>query len=406
MIFNRNTHWASGPEFILWDKYCPERAERRAARLWQHARVFPLRKRYIYRRQVLFSFRVVFLADIKRVSLWSLLMDPAAEQPLAIRDLTGVLPLPRTWPYSSPWQDLEKRGADGRQRMSRWQPWDIHRQSIAMVGGDYELTRLYAKACQYLVERLPGALRPLKLEVDSRWKGERERLLKYYQQLSSEAMAPLRKHFRRLAAASVRAQLARSSHTRAAYTAQVSAIKKEIEEAEKAYQAYLSEIQQDMGWRLDELNARFTVRVQVSLAGIAFLWTPYVEFTLQVPRGGSELTCLYNCIADRFVDTTCESCGKLTDRLNSCPCGSLVCSSCFGSCPGCGDHLCTGCAAAVCSVCGGVVCRSCIGNCPVEESQTLPFGMMQTGAEESLTCLRCLEANCSMCKSLIEFGWL
>ena len=232
---------------------------------------------------------------------------------------------------------------------------------ISLECGDYELCRLYAKACQYLLKRLPQAMKRVEYEAWARCQEEEGLLNEYYHQLTREAMHPLRKLFRRLAVATVRADLARSWKTKGIYADQITGLKREIEVAEAEYREHLAVIRQEMSWRLGELEARYATRIQVSLDGIACIWAPYIEFTFRLPLLPGEHRYLYNCTAQRFADTICDACEELTCHLSPCSCGNVVCDNCYGVCPGCGKPVCRDCAQAVCHICGVFVCRQCAG---------------------------------------------
>ncbi|NMB46265.1 MAG: hypothetical protein GX998_07600 [Firmicutes bacterium] len=407
-------------EFILWNEYCPDRAQRRAKRLWVNDKAFPTEKRFLYKRLVLFSFGVTLVADTKMSSLWSILLDPCEERPMPVVNLSQKLTLLKTG--SIPGLRFSQRRNQGRkdvvksqgkrqlnsgwQKGPRWQPWGDHQDQLAFHSEDYELCRLYVKACQYLQDRLPQAARSIEAGVRSRYKQEQERLQQYYRQLGQEAMYPLRKLFRRLAVASVRADLARSLNTQAAYASQISSLKQEIGEAEARYQAYLEEIKQDMTWRLGELDARYAARLQVSLVGVACIWAPYVEFTFHIPQLAEDHTYLYNCMADRFADTLCDACHELADGLILCSCGNVVCRSCHDICPGCGQKVCRGCAQSKCHICEAYVCDECTASCPWDASASclLP-SESESLARTKEVCTHCFDTSCHACMSLTNYGW-
>lgn len=421
--------WGS-EELIFWDRHCSERAEGRARRLWVGTKAFLTRQRFLYRRQTLLSFRVTFIAETATSSIWLILLDPYGERPVPIVDLAKALALPRVWPIVSNTSPRRKRGwhqdriagrsgdtilsrpqdhtqgrgtLDGQSlRISkgsqqRWQLWENHCKWLSYDVGDYELLRLYAKACQYLQSKLPQAMKNLECETRARHDEEKSRLQEYYRQLSQEAMYPLRKLFRRLAVASVRADLARLPRTYATHVAQITSLKAEIEEIENNYRHDLEEIQQEMSWRLGELDARYATRVQVSLIGVAYIWAPYVEFAFHIPALGNEHIYLYSCVTDEFVDTFCDSCQGMVDHLTLCPCGNVVCSKCQGVCPDCTRQICCDCADGSCDVCGALVCKECSGVCPSPS-------ILKTPSSETVICSKCREGTCNICISLTNYG--
>ena len=399
----------SSTQLIFWDQYCSERAERQAQKLWARSKAFPMKRRFLYKRQVLLSFRITFMTDISTTSLWSILVDPCGEQPMPVVDLSGGLVLPRVWPIIPSPRLSERRvqrpkGRGRTEAPNRWQSRAAHQKQFALDSGDYELYRLYMKACRYLESRLPKAMQTIELGARTRYKREKERLKEYYHQLSQEAMYPLRKLFRRLAVVSVRADLARSPETYAAYAEQITKVKQEIETVETRYQEHLEEIRQDMNWRLEELEARYATRVQVSLIGIVCIWAPYVEFTFHVPALAAERTYLYSCMADRFADTLCDTCDQLADRLAICSCGNVVCEDCYGLCPNCGNRVCADCAQATCYACGSLICSQCLETCPLATDASIHPHTQGESIAPAL-CRRCLESDCNVCTVLVRYGW-
>jgi hypothetical protein len=397
----------SSTQLVFWAPYCSERAERQAQRLWAGSKAFPVKRRFLFKRQVLFSFRITFMADIKTTSFWSLLVDPCGEQPMPLVDLSKALPLPPVWPLIANRGFSEKESLRTKARSgipSRWQSWVVHQEQLAFDTGDYELYRLYMKACRYLESRLPKAMESSTLGARLRYEQEKERLEEYYHQLSQEAMYPLRKLFRRLAVVSVRSDLARSPETYAAYAEQISKVKREIEDVETRYQEYLEEIQQDMNWRLEELKARYGARVHVSLAGVVCIWAPYLEFTFHVPAVDGETIYLYSCMAHRFADTLCDTCDELADHLATCSCGNVVCENCYGLCPGCGKTVCAECSQTTCYVCGAFTCDKCIETCPLTTDVCIHSHTQEEWTTSPL-CRRCVESDCSVCIGLVKYGW-
>jgi hypothetical protein len=353
-----------------------------------------MRQRFLYRRQVLFSFQVTFLADTRVTSLWQILVDPCGERPVRVGDLVGWVALPRVWPLflSSRFATGEKQWYADKEEGARWQSWTTHQGRISLESGDYELNRLYAKACEYLQTRLPRAMQGLEAGTRVRHEQEKRQLHEYYHELTQEAMHPLRKLFRRLAVATVRADLARSPKTHGVYAERIMALKREIAAVEAVYKEYLERIGQDMSWRLDELEARYATKVQVSLDGMACIWAPYIEFTFHLATLPGEHRYLYNCTANRFADTVCDTCMELVCHLNLCSCGNVVCDDCYSVCPGCGNTVCRDCAGAACYICGVFTCEQCAASCPF----SLPA---------LATCPTCLQKSCSVCISLVGYGW-
>lgn len=388
------TKLVSSTQFILWDQHSATRAKNQSDRLWAGTRAFPMRQRFLYKRQLLFSLQVTFLADTRVTNLWQILVDPCGERPVKVGDLAGWVALPRVWPLFVGSRSIagENRWCADQEQGDRWQSWTAHQGRILQESGDYELNRLYAKACEYLQTRLPQAMQRLEAEKRARHEQEKRQLNEYYHQLTQEAMHPLRKLFRRLAVATVRADLARAPQTQEVYASRIMALKREIEAAEAVYQEYLEEIRQDMSWRLGELEARYSTKVQVSLEGIACIWAPYIEFTFHLSTLPGEHRYLYNCIANQFADTICDTCMELTCHLNPCSCGNVVCDDCYSVCPGCGKAVCRTCAGVACHICGAFTCEACAASCP--------FSLLTLAI-----CPTCLQKSCSICTSLVGYGW-
>lgn len=424
--------------FIFWDRYTPEQAEKRLYQLWGNGRITLLNRRFVYQRQILFDFRTAFLADERMEKVFSLLMDPITETPGHLIDLAGALPLPSALSPASPaphsraphpqsehgqlpqahhrtgQQALvsrQIRATSGRKEpagKARTETWQEHRKQLTSLieVEDYTLQRLYRRACEYLYRRLQAEGKEMEAEVRKQQEADRQRLERYYQDLKAEAMQPLRRLIRKLAAASVRVDLARSYTMREACAQRVNALRKELQAAETAYQQRLRALEEERQWRLNELRARSTTKIEVCLIAVAVVYVPRIELTFRLvaDKARRELTCLYSCLQDRFIDTACEICEKPAQLLYLCRCGQIVCSACFNFCPGCNREVCRECSHTTCHICGRLVCSDCLILCPY----TAGNGEQARSAclQETMlpVCPVCHARYCRSCLALATFG--
>jgi len=341
------------------------RLERRIGRIrFVGVDVKVLETRVVYHPQVMFFFKVSFLSDEKRERVVPLLIDPYTEEVDRPVDLKGAVFFP-----------------------------------VARAGElkheEYTLQRLYRRACGHLENRLGRTIAEYQRELRKRLKQEEKRIEEYYAGLIQERLEPLRKLFRKMAVASVRADLARSISTENRYREAFAELKEESRKLEAQYAEELSLLEAEKERRIQEVREKHQARMEVALTHAAWVQVPRVEWRLYLTgRVRKETTLLYDILRRRLVDWECESCSRpLADEVHLCECEALVCERCHHTCPGCGRKLCGACTEQSCHVCGGPVCPLCAPRCPAAVEPLRSFSV----------CAACFQTQCPGCAASVFF---
>lgn len=333
------------------------RLERRLGSLrFAGMKVKLLSTRVLYHPQVMFFFKISFISDEKRERLISLLIDPYTEEIDRPVDLKGAMAF-----------------------------------RCAQQGGleEYALRRLYRRACAHLDRRLAKVIESYQRALRERLLREERRIEEYYSELIQERVEPLRKLFRRMAVASVRADLARSWSAELRYREALAELKNESARLQAEWEKEFAALEDEKRRRIQEVREKHQGRMEAALTHAALVRVPRVEWRLHLAGPvHREITVLYDVLRKRLVDWTCESCsGPLSEEVGLCDCGALVCRECRRTCPRCGRGVCRGCAAAFCHVCGGPVCPSCSPHCPLELELAASYPV----------CAGCRESECPWC---------
>lgn len=324
--------------------------------------------RVVYHAQVMFLFKVALLSDEKREFIFPLWIDPVTEEIVRAVDVS---------------RSLDFRLEQDRER---------HEET-------YRLERLYRKACSQLEKRLQKPVRVFQEQVDERLAGELRRIEEYYGGLMQEQLEPLRKHFRRMAVASVRADLARTWDTENRYREELLALKSDLADLEARYEKELAALQREKAQRVQEVREKHRTRAEVTLTHAAVVRTPRVEWRLRLTGQGvrREVDVVYDVLRRRLIGWECESCaGPLGERVYLCSCSSLVCAACHRDCAGCGQSHCRSCSPGDCHVCGGPVCPRCETGCPL-------FPPESEIRSDWAVCRDCRDRWCRPCRSLAFF---
>ncbi|MFS8572433.1 MAG: hypothetical protein LOD85_05330 [Clostridia bacterium] len=339
--------------------------ERRLGRLvFRVAGVKPLAARLVFHTQVMFFFRVSFISDEKRERTVSLLIDPYTEEIDRPVDLKAAAPF-----------DLGSGGLEG-------EPYALH--------------RLYRRACDHLARRLARETGAYQAAVEARLRREERRIEEYYAGLIQERVDPLRKLFRRMAAARVGAELARSWSTGERYRQAFAALQQKADRLGAECEKELALLEREKEQRLREVREKHRARVEITLTQAALVRVPRVEWRLLLSGSVQrEVTVLYDLARRRLVGWECESCsGPLGDEVSLCQCRALVCRTCATHCPGCGRAVCRACAPARCHLCGGPVCPACGPECRA--------GLAGPGGPPAV-CAACAAQYCGPCAAALSF---
>src|SRR5690606_31127652 len=115
---------------------------------------------------------------------------------------------------------------------------------------------LYRRACELLAERIEPAVREFESETALRMARELNRIEEYYRGLVEERLEPLRGAFRKLSAAGIRVDLARTWQSRVRYSEQVGRLRSEADEIERLFRSELQGLNAERERRLQELREK------------------------------------------------------------------------------------------------------------------------------------------------------
>src|SRR5690606_3009828 len=122
---------------------------------------------------------------------------------------------------------------------------------------EYRLRRLYDQAVSRLETRIRRAALALKERADERRRKEVRRINEYYDGLMKEQLEPLRRVFRQMAVATVRADLSRSGERQKESLRHLEALRAESQRLERAYERGLAELTEEREQRLREVRERY-----------------------------------------------------------------------------------------------------------------------------------------------------
>lgn len=357
-------------------------------------------RRILHQNQLLFHFKVAYISDEKREEMLTLWVDPVTEEVDEPADLDRAVAV-----------NLNRAPQAGQKLKRGSEP---HAQGIATpvpladtlswgeqrFGPDaYALLRLYRKACEHLEVAIGPALARFQEDVASGLQRELTRIDEYYREMAAESVDPLRKLFRRMATANVRAQLARSTEAQRRYQQQLREMKREAGVLESTYTGELHSLEEERARRETELREKHRVRVEVELTNVASVRVPRVEWTLRLSGPARrEIAFLYDVLRDRVLELDCESCGEpMVESVYLCSCGDAVCSRCAQPCSGCRLDICPSCTTRRCHLCDDLICDECESACPAGEE-------WPTFEPSHHVCANCRTDSCPSCQAALRLG--
>ncbi len=339
--------------------------EKALNQMWfANARASVRQGRLVHQTQVLFRFKVAFISDEKRESIITLIIDPVSEE------------------------------VDRPVDLMRAVSFTPHVEEHAESRNAYAIRRLYKRAQEHLAARIDGAAARFEAEVSSRMERELNRIEEYYRGLVGERLESVRSVFKRISAAGVRVDLARTWQTYERYNEQIGKLKEEANEIERLYKAELQGLSKEREQRLQEVREKYHARVEVSLLQGAYVMVPRFEWSVRLQaKTRRDITILYDVLRKRLVDFTCECCEEpLIGPVYLCGCEGLTCEHCHSRCSQCGGDHCYTCSQGRCHVCDRPLCPTCDTSCPLERSLDW--------LELPRVCGACRESTCSYCLPL------
>lgn len=337
--WRRGYHGASPQIIRMMEKLRPLR--------FHNARQRIIHRRALYQRQALFRFRVAFCGDEKREMMFAVFVDPVTEAIDSTIDISGGIAMPAVWRGR---QDAAVQRMPSklfptypfRPRktwMSKENSWRAGETTLRH-GNAYVWFRLYRKACEYLECQIETERRRFQAEAAARLAVEKTRLDEYYRGLAAETVDPLRRVFRRMAAAEMRMGWAGD---RSRGEQRWERLRTEALRLREQYAVELKKLETERERRLEELLERYRIKTEITLAQVALVYVPRIAWTLRLTGTGPsrrEITVLYDILRERIVEPRCDACESvLTDSPWLSCCGDVVCRTCGMQCPTCGDTM-------------------------------------------------------------------
>lgn len=358
----------------------------------------------VFHRFVLWDFRVTLMADERRDIPVSLLTDPLSEE-VEVLEKPGA---PGDDVLTGAGGNMTDAGAEVLKSASGWMDgkasgllawYDGRFTSARRPGGDYQLLRLYRRACQVLESVVRDEVGQFASQARLRLSAEAERLRAYYGELEKESLEELKRAVHRVASLGVRLELSRSSVHRERLASEMSAARREMDKAERSYRREVEAYAKELKRRLAELEEKYQPSVTATLVGAAYLFRPRIEYQLRLARigGGSAKTPLASTIYfdltdKKVVGLACPSCGRPLSDVCLDDAGELVCPDCVFSCAGCGQASTMPAQTRRCHLCGEEFCRDCLAECPAGHGK---------GGARYRVCRRCRDLWCESCLNLL-----
>lgn len=323
-----------------------------------NAKMAVRKKQIVYQTEILFWFRVSLSADDRKELLMTVMIDPATEQ------VTRVVSLNRAVAVVDDRDDPDMQ---------------------------YRVSRLYRRCEEHLASRIPRVAAAFFRESETRKGLEQARIEEYYNGLMLEQLEPLRKVFRQMAVAKVRADLTRTATAEQKYHEDFSELRAHARQLEAIYEQKLAELLREKEHRLQELDDRYRPTAKVSLRQIALVLVPKVEWQLTFSGPiQRDVAVRYDVVRRKVDDWHCECCEHtLIGGAWLCACSSIVCADCFATCSVCHRTVCGECSAGRCHLCDAPVCADCPSACPAS-STFFEFGDVKV-------CSRCRNESCPLC---------
>lgn len=307
---------------------------------FDNARQRVVHQRMLYHRQVLFRFRVAFCADEKRELLFSALADPATETIDSMVDISKAIAMPTKWWGKSVVSHRFQVDSFAPAPLSRRKSWLRKEASFQAgeaalrLGNAYVWLRLYRKACEYLEEVMLSEKLRFESEAQTRLEAEKKRLDAYYRDLAAETVDPLRRVFRRIAAAELRMGWGGNADSGEQH---LERLREEALRLQNQHKMALEYLEAERERRLEELLERYQVRTEVSLAQVSLIYVPRMTWTLRLSGPSRrEVSVMYDMLRERIIEPQCDVCENVLSgaaRLSCC--GDVVCRQCGTNCPSC-----------------------------------------------------------------------
>lgn len=390
--------------------------------------------RLLYQHHILFSFRVAYISDEKRDEIWQFLVDSWSEKVFTdfaremALEMVNFAPPPV---ISSPARREAGTARPGGKRAARRGAPETSQKAVlgehlAKAGKlrqrAYRLVRLYQVACEALEEAIAPSVAHFTREARQRLDKEAQQVEEYYATLRQEVTAPLRQLIHRVAGAAVRFDLARTAATGGKYERQLAALKKELREAEKAYDKELRLLNVECERRLGELHEKYAARVEVELVSAADVYLPRVIYETELAQNGQVTAVVpvsLDLLTGKVHDFYCQGCGKPLELAYLDDTGAVCCPECVEFCERCG-----GAAAAYgkgpgrCHICGRRICSRCAAPCPnpmirapqVHVSPVVHASRGEVSGRGLTVCADCQESACAVCAGVwpeqgVQWHW-
>lgn len=270
---------------------------------FSNAHVRHARRRVLYQEELYFHFTVAYISDERTESGYAVFVDPLTERSMSPVDLQTAVFLPLPSLFSSLETD------DG-------------------ATPSYVTQRLYQIACEQLEHLMAPELEKRTKQSRKRLKEEQQRVDTYYRHAAQETMEPMRRQMRQFAAWQMRAWGKQSElQKQSEHTLQHA-----WQQLHNDYETKLTALEADRKRRLQELEQRYEVEVEIRLTNAACVRVPRIEWTLTLGTQGVNVQFLYDVLRDEVIDFDCSLCNQPLTRVTVCRCENVLCEQCKNSC--------------------------------------------------------------------------
>lgn len=285
---------------------------RQASRLFPGVRVRAIEHRLIHQQQIIFHFKVAYISDERVEEIITLLADPGLEL---------VVPAPQYEPTLMTNLSTFRR-ASGTRARSRAAGIREADDSLS-----YATARLYRLACDALERLIETRSEQVAKGAEQRKENELRVLEEYYRGVAGELAEPFRRLLRRITAQRARGVL--YSRGTGQWHKELQTLSDEAKRVEAEYRAELEALESDRLRRIEELQERFRLRIEVTLISMAKVLIPRIEWLLRLAGSARrEVYVLYDLLSEAFIDPECERCGARSP-VTLCRDGDLSCATCL-----------------------------------------------------------------------------
>jgi len=221
---------------------------------------------------------------------------------------------------------------------------------------------------QYLVaqEKLRSLLKEKTIEISTSLKisleKELTRIEDHCNQRLNEILEETKRHEKKIV--ELKKRLDRFPEEQKEIDEKISKLEDQIFERKNSKEFF--QIEKEKEFFMNDEKNKHSLEIKTGLMNTSIIYYPIYNLQVYLRKKGKlqrPIEIIFNILTNRMYPVFCDSCKKLTNKINICSSGHVICDNCVSHCETCGDEICGKCRTFNCSKCNKQICKSCALRC-------------------------------------------